>query len=1271
MDSKFISIIFCASYVWALPIAPIVTAGTAEFIQQENGLRITTDDRAIIHWKDFSIGVDEWTHFNLPSKNALVMNRVISDVPSSLLGRLTSNGQILLLNSNGILIGKEGCVDTAGFMATTLDVCESAFVSNSELAFEGAYSSSTVQNFGIIKASEADVFLIGWHVDNHGAIEAPNGFASAIAAGQAIIRIEGTDRIYVRPRVEGEDPYSMAFMHKNLEDALEVEEIFGEVWLKGSISAKNVSVFGDFIDGRDLTIQAPGGTVLIGGDNKGENQNVINAKHVFLDESVLINVDSVDDGSGGNVVVWSDGHTHFLGQITARGFEGGYTEISGKNHLDFRGAVDLRGMGGEAGTLLLDPIDIVVGTVGAGAFTAGVCSYCTGPALACSIYSTNIPTVLSNTTLASQLLLSNVLLDATVAGGGGGTITINANANIFWNSAFSLGLNAENAINIRACLQNGGTGNVTVQSTNGPITLDASFVPGSGRGVYVGSLSGATTVCSPNADLILRGNTTLGRTNAGAQIGFNRSVGAGTSSPPLVPPAAPGVLTATGPISVVCRNLSLFTGTPTFCSAQIGHGQMDVVAPTTLTTSPAATIAVQVNGNIDLVAFAAGNSNIAVIGHGSNSLAPATSIAGDIGVTCSGNITLQGGASGGAIGVGSRIGHGINSGALGTNFTGAGNISVRAGGNITLQDNLNPSGGGFTCVAIGHFAVVYLGAFTSDVTVTSGGTISVIGSTPIDPGLRMGIGNLNLAVGGGPIRSNVRVSACQDLVLTVNNQAVFALGTPFPSSVADFGNVEVSVGRDLIFTANGTGAAFVGHSFSNPGSVTSTFVSTGRDVSITGIRNVGIAAFGDVNVAAGRNVGITANGTGISYIGTELGTSVPSFTTRVYAAGNVLTTNSAASRAIIGRGVTAFAATHSSSLDVRAGGDINFSANFTNGFATAGTIFLEADTVLPAGALWTSSGGNMSSIATITMTNPTGGAALPIPLPSSCPSSAITTNSPPIVPDNFGGLTFNTGAFGGSVLLSTSSSNITLHSAPNQVNGVIQNLTIGTAADNVNIVTTSGNIEIWGANTAPCARGDSYHDITINIPITTTGSVFIAANNNIDMTTTGSIATPGAVTLVVDNQMPTAPLIGTGSFSMAAGSFINSGVGLLQIYTALQDLNSIDGLLNGLSFNAGTLFANTTQEIWCRYFCTPISVGSPFRIAYKNCLQVVLEQASIIIDEFLVDLHPYNEFPGWMQKFFVQYNNDENGMITEPYYIRRRNLNLFNHPKSYSTLMIP
>lgn len=56
-------------------------------------------------------------------------------------------------------------------------------------------------------------------------------------------------------------------------------------------------------------------------------------------------------------IVWSDGVTSFYGNISARGGlvsgNGGFAEVSGKNHLDFQGLVDLRAPNGTQGSLLL------------------------------------------------------------------------------------------------------------------------------------------------------------------------------------------------------------------------------------------------------------------------------------------------------------------------------------------------------------------------------------------------------------------------------------------------------------------------------------------------------------------------------------------------------------------------------------------------------------------------------------------------------------------------------------------------------------------------------------------------------------------------------------------------------------------------------------------------------------------------------------------------------------------------------------------------------
>jgi filamentous hemagglutinin family protein len=48
-----------------------------------------------------------------------VLNRVIGQDPSSLLGRLQSNGRVFLINPNGIVFGTGSRMDVGGLVAST------------------------------------------------------------------------------------------------------------------------------------------------------------------------------------------------------------------------------------------------------------------------------------------------------------------------------------------------------------------------------------------------------------------------------------------------------------------------------------------------------------------------------------------------------------------------------------------------------------------------------------------------------------------------------------------------------------------------------------------------------------------------------------------------------------------------------------------------------------------------------------------------------------------------------------------------------------------------------------------------------------------------------------------------------------------------------------------------------------------------------------------------------------------------------------------------
>lgn len=105
-----------------------------------------------------------------------------------------------------------------------------------------------------------------------------------------------------------------------------------------------------------------GGSVLIGGDFQGKNNQVRNSHRTYIAEETSIYSDALTSGDGGKVIVWADEITRYYGSIFARGLKsgaGGFAEISGKEQLDFNGYADLSSDIGR-GTLLLDPTNLAI-----------------------------------------------------------------------------------------------------------------------------------------------------------------------------------------------------------------------------------------------------------------------------------------------------------------------------------------------------------------------------------------------------------------------------------------------------------------------------------------------------------------------------------------------------------------------------------------------------------------------------------------------------------------------------------------------------------------------------------------------------------------------------------------------------------------------------------------------------------------------------------------------------------------------------------------------
>jgi filamentous hemagglutinin family protein len=110
----------------AAPAGGNVTPGTATISSNASTTTITpTADRAVINWNTFNVGTTETVTFAQPNAQAAVLNRVTGSQLSSLQGTLNANGQVYLVNPNGVLIGNGAHVNVASFVATTASIADS------------------------------------------------------------------------------------------------------------------------------------------------------------------------------------------------------------------------------------------------------------------------------------------------------------------------------------------------------------------------------------------------------------------------------------------------------------------------------------------------------------------------------------------------------------------------------------------------------------------------------------------------------------------------------------------------------------------------------------------------------------------------------------------------------------------------------------------------------------------------------------------------------------------------------------------------------------------------------------------------------------------------------------------------------------------------------------------------------------------------------------------------------------------------------------------
>ena len=190
-----------AAWAGALPSGGTVVAGQATITQSGNVMTIDQGTaKTAIDWLSFSIGQGDTVVFRQPSVSAVALNRVTGGTASLIEGALRANGQVFLLNPNGVLFTPTAQVNTGGLLASTLGMQTADFM-NGHFQLEGV-NSSGVSNQGLLQAGNGGaVALVAARISNTGIIDAPGGGVALGAGSKVLVDLGGPVKLQVQQGV--------------------------------------------------------------------------------------------------------------------------------------------------------------------------------------------------------------------------------------------------------------------------------------------------------------------------------------------------------------------------------------------------------------------------------------------------------------------------------------------------------------------------------------------------------------------------------------------------------------------------------------------------------------------------------------------------------------------------------------------------------------------------------------------------------------------------------------------------------------------------------------------------------------------------------------------------------------------------------------------------------------------------------------------------------------------------------------------------------------
>ncbi len=741
---------FAAASAQASPQNGNVTAGSATINQPNaNDTTVTQASNSVsISWDSFNLDGNDSVAFVQPSSTSVALNLIQDSDPSSIMGSITANGRIFLMNANGIIFGSTATVNVGSLVATSLDL-DTADAVNGIYTFDAANQRGAISNAGNITAGS--VALFGGSVLNNGMILANLGSISLGAGRAATVSFDAGGLINFQVDTELTTATLPGGATALVDNTGTLQAESGQVLLTSrqatSIVANAVNNGGTIIA---TGITTDGGTIrLVGNGGTVANSGTLNVS-----------------GSGGNAAgsVEIDGRSVELGAGTIVNVAG---TTAGTLQVDSVQGIDA------AGTLATDGTTTLTagGGIAFGATTAGTLNATAGSAI----------------TQNSSGITAGAASFTTLNNGGAG-ITLGTNANSFGSIGASVRnaadtANAAAGITIRESNDTTLSGNLrtaagqTVSVDSAGAITQSNALTAAGNVTFTGAsttlnlnntLTGSVGFSGGSASLTNAAATTLGTTNLSAGLTVNSTAGQLTQSGTV----SAGTVTLSSNNNVVLNNTLSSTGTLSVTSGgsitQTG-GTVSATSATTLTGANGGSIDVARVGNnfggtVDVAASGGGTLLNVALRDASALTLQALTVSGDLDITAS-TITQSGALSAttGDVTLTST------SGATALNTLNAATLTVNSAGAVTQSGGLTVTG------------LTQVNASGQNVTLT--------GSNAMSGGIGVDAASASIANSGTTV---LRAST------VTNGLSVNSSGTLVQTGIVDTGSLTLTSGADVI-----------------------------------------------------------------------------------------------------------------------------------------------------------------------------------------------------------------------------------------------------------------------------------------------------------------------------------------------------------------------------------------------------------------------------------------------------------------------------------------